>query len=550
MKNIVRRYLFPILTGIALFTSSCDETFLQEVPKDFLSPENAYVDAAGFEAALVALPKLVRDFLWETDGQTYFYYSAFGTDFANFGEALYGTIHRGDYSVLSSQDSEAGVFWRRNYNLIKNANVIITRAESEAVKWSYSGQKEEIIAEAKFYRAWAHRNLAELYGGVPIVDYEITAPKLDFVRASREDVYKFVKEDLQYAAANLPHDEKQPGRVTKAAANHLLAEINICLGDYQSAVNAASAVIDDPAYELMTERFGKRTSSEADVYWDLFQRGNINRADGNKEAIWVIQWEYNTIGGETAYAYGTERAWGARYWSIKDPDGKDGFVLSDSIGRPVGWIVPTYYLQQTIWQDDWNDMRNSKYNIMRNYYYNNPASAYYGQLATHEVLATQELRFWHPTFMKAVAVADHEGGIINTGRIWKDTYMMRLAETYLLRAEAYLGMGNKEKAAADINEVRDRAHARPVDPADVTIDYILDERARELVVEEWRLLTLTRLGLLYDRVKNYNKILQGDGTVVDANVALTIQPHNNLWPIYQGVIDANSGAVLEQNPGY
>ena len=75
-----------------------------------------------------------------------------------------------------------------------------------------------------------------------------------------------------------------------------------------------------------------------------------------------------------------------------------------------------------------------------------------------------------------------------------DQYVFRLAETYLLRAEAYLGNGDQVNAAADINMVRTRANAPEIDPSMVNIDYILDERIRELYYEELRLLTLTRLG--------------------------------------------------------
>ncbi|CAN5382442.1 hypothetical protein BH20BAC1_BH20BAC1_04250 [soil metagenome] len=140
---------------------------------------------------------------------------------------------------------------------------------------------------------------------------------------------------------------------------------------------------------------------------------------------------------------------------------------------------------------------------------------------------------------KASSPEGHPQGFDAGGHLYTDIYAIRLAETYLLRAEAYLDKRDKVAAAADINVLRDRAHATPVSPADVDIDYILDERARELVVEEPRRLTLSRIGLLYDRVKKYNPVS-----------APTIQPFNNLLPIPQNTIDVNSGATFSQNPGY
>lgn len=120
-----------------------------------------------------------------------------------------------------------------------------------------------------------------------------------------------------------------------------------------------------------------------------------------------------------------------------------------------------------------------------------------------------------------------------------DQYIFRLAETYLLRAEAHLLSGNAASAAADINTVRERSSATPVSAAEVTLDYILDERARELAWEELRLLTLMRTGKFVERVKKYNPIT-GDN----------IGDHQNLWPIPYREIETNIEAELEQNPGY
>ncbi|HYH57487.1 MAG TPA: RagB/SusD family nutrient uptake outer membrane protein, partial [Anseongella sp.] len=127
----------------------------------------------------------------------------------------------------------------------------------------------------------------------------------------------------------------------------------------------------------------------------------------------------------------------------------------------------------------------------------------------------------------------------NYGRSFKDTYIMRLAETYLLRAEAYFLSGDLQSAANDINAVRTRAGAGQVTPAEVDLDYILDERARELIIEENRRLTLSRTGKLVERAREYNP--QSGGS---------IQDHHHLFPIPQSSIDANIDAELEQNEGY
>jgi hypothetical protein len=117
--------------------------------------------------------------------------------------------------------------------------------------------------------------------------------------------------------------------------------------------------------------------------------------------------------------------------------------------------------------------------------------------------------------------------------------MLRLAETYLLRAEAYFMKGELANAAADINVVRSRSNAEDVQAGEVTLDYILDERARELVYEEHRRITLQRTGTLLDRVRKYNDLNADD-----------IQDKHALWPIPFSEIEANTDVVLEQNPGY
>ena len=161
-----------------------------------------------------------------------------------------------------------------------------------------------------------------------------------------------------------------------------------------------------------------------------------------------------------------------------------------------------------------------------------------------------------------------------------DWYMIRIAETYLLRAEAYLAQGNKQKAADDINEVRSRAGAKACAAGDVDIDYILDERIRELFGEEHRWITLSRLSCnpkatyvldkypvqnatssntLYERTRKYGFGYEGNTSVkretyTDAMGKTrhipNIKPYNYLLPIPTQTIQSNKDKEVPQNYGY
>ena len=116
---------------------------------------------------------------------------------------------------------------------------------------------------------------------------------------------------------------------------------------------------------------------------------------------------------------------------------------------------------------------------------------------------------------------------------------MRTAETYLVLAEANFRLGDLGGAATAINVLRTRAKATQVTAAQITIDFILDERSRELFSEEDRRHALVRTRKLVERVQLYNKI---SGT----RIAL----RDTLLPIPQSVIDANLSKPMRQNPGY
>lgn len=565
MKSIFKA---SILIAASFWVGGCNEKeILREVPLSFASPENSFITIEDFNASINSLYDILRGTISSGEHRPLDY--VYGTDIG-YNAAQQLNERFGSYpATLTPVSVQARFPWQQYYKLISGANIILNRLDASALT---DKQKIAVEGETRLFRGLAYRNLAHLYGGVPIELEEVTTPKTDYVRAAREQVYQQAAEDLEFASANLPDiSQVKDGKASSSAAKHLLGEIYVCLNRYDDAVRALTQVIDNPGLNLMTQRFGSLGSEPGDVYWDLFRRYNQNRSAGNKEGIWVFQYEVDVLGGVTRSAALAgpmlERDHAPRPYSFpyKDPNGKSPFLplgVSDLTGgRGIGRLRGTDHLVYGIWKDDWNDMRNSEYNFVRDVKFNNPASVWYGRKISEfgnmfRKTLDDTIRNFYPYQSKVTTPGQHPAELFvdpvlktlnasSAGTTYSDQYFIRLAETYLLRAEAYLGKGDLINAAADINVVRSRAKAKPVAPEKVTIDYILDERMRELGVEEKRRLTLNRLGLLYDRTKKYC-----NGHPSAAHFGVDVQPHNNLLPIPFSEIERNTGAELKQNPGY
>ena len=148
-----------------------------------------------------------------------------------------------------------------------------------------------------------------------------------------------------------------------------------------------------------------------------------------------------------------------------------------------------------------------------------------------------------PCFMK---FADPTRESVNQVPSSRDFIIIRLAEMYLIRAEAEMYLGDKVSAANDINVIRRRAaktgceKEMEIRPEDVDIDFILDERGRELSAEMQRFYDLKRTGKLVERVKQHNP-----------DAAPNIKDYHVLRPIPQSVLDAvTNKKEFTQNNGY
>ena len=588
----MKKYLILSMFAAFLLTGCNEDKFLEEKPLDFNSASNSYETAADYDAAITELYFLTREEFYTTYDRT--------TDLSKFADMWITAdpLKSNVVADLSPSGAMAKFYWDENYKLIAQANTVISRLPNSSKLTD--DEKKVYEAKARFFRALAYRTLVLLYGDVPLQLEEVSTPKTDYVRESKDKVKAQVVEDLEFAAANLPEiNTVKDGEISKPAANMLLAEMYLATGDNDKAINAASAVINNPNLALMKNRFGSQAKEDGDVFYDLFRPNNQNRASGNTEGIWVIQFETNIEGGgnNTSHHFWDPGSfWGERFFApqvdkfqLIKPDGTrlqlfDWPIGDMTGGRGIGTHYATNHLYNEIWADDFDDMRNSEYNWPRrfkihrtNVLDDNPElkaampDGYFDLENTvlpdgwsmetgfaGGVAATTQLpnRFMCGYSTKMTTPFHHPDAQYENketyklagtgGKTFTDQYFFRLAEAYLLRAEAYVNKGDKNKAADDINELHKRANAKPCTADQMNLDYILDERLRELTCEEKRRLTLSRVGKLAERIKKYNPYFSAaysaDNKDYDA--------HFDLLPIPLSAIQANKDAKLEQNPGY
>ncbi|MCG8581867.1 MAG: RagB/SusD family nutrient uptake outer membrane protein [Bacteroidales bacterium] len=548
--NNIKIQVFTLLVLLLTSVGCDDDKFLTEDPETFYTTDNIFSSETQVDQAVITLYSDMRR--WHDQPVMV----GDGTDVIDVPEFRLGGTNT-DYSRINADYWLFSYTYNWYYQIIGKANTALHAANLESISYESEDSKAYLIAQARFFRAYAHGFLAELFGGVPIVTEMVTKPRYDYVRATREEVYNFVITEMEAILDDLPETTSQDGRLVKGAAQHYLSEMYLALGietsntsAYDQAIKYASDVIDGGTYRLMTERFGVRKNEEntvtggADVFWDLFQNGNINYNDGNMESIWTFQKDYEASKEDRYAGIGFPREYAPVYRAIEGFTG----VGDDAGGRGVAMKAPTPLTEFVIWDESISagDQRNAEHNISRKIVYNDPNFPdLLGQEVPQEVIdKTNEGRGWiFPIYYKLNT--DKYEGLEegqNRSNIFRDLYAIRLAETILLRAEAYHRKGENQKAADDINMIRSRAQCEIMaTPEMVDIDFILDERARELFVEEeCRWTTLLRMGgtVASDRIRKY---------ALHPHVATTLTFDYNLWPIPQSAIDRNKDVKMEQN---
>ncbi len=538
---------YSIMAMLIFIAISCnEEMFLKEEPRDNIFAENLFVNYEGFRNGLWALYALVRDDRADANNATRAAMWQIGCDnaFVNNGANAIDAFN--DYRNLNSANGLVRSNFDWLYRIVNTANLIIGRAQSGEVDWQGSSEtenltnKNKVIAQASLVRAWAYRHLRYGWGAVPLSTEEISGSNYrnDWERNSVEEIYAQMEKDLSFARDHLEMRE-ETGTVNSAVASHILAELYLAMGKIDLAENEALRVINHGEYELMNHRFGKNASKEGDVFSDIFD--NPLPENGNKEVLWVLNNAYQDVEGSTSIQINNR--WATFYGADRDlrklnlsvlyhyngGRGTGRHSVSDSAFR---WYEP-------------NDLRYSEHNVKKYYIYpeNDAATSF-------KVIKNTNMTYKKPDELENhylwpwVKKWEYVDPFVfeNSLRLpsYDDQIFLRLSETYLLLAEAYMKQQKMDLAAGAINAVRTRSKATPVTPAQINIDLILKERSRELITEEYRRHTLIRTGKFMEWCVKYNPRL--DQTKV--------QQFNELLPIPQTIIDSNTGSVMPQNPGY
>lgn len=547
MRSQLLKTGFIAVSLLGLF--ACENT-LEEYNPSGLTSETVYTTPEGFETLVNAAYSYQRWWYGKEEGYNI---AETGTDIWTSGA---GEVYRDLTQYLNLQGSNAALTneWREFYAAINLCNGGINRIEQAGLSAALRPVRE---GELRFLRAFYYWHIVETWGGVHFTTTETSGILTTANKTPVETFYNQIFEDLKIAVNNLPATQPQYGRVTKGAAQAFLARMYLTRGMNKEALEMARAVIDG--------NYGYKLEAN---FADLWKMSNLK----SKEVIYTVDYSanlaLNDLANSTFNPYGHGRGSNnAHLLFLMKYDDRPGMTRDINNGRPFNRYMPTRFLLDLFSADD------ARYegSFMETWYANSntlPAGIAKGDTAVYctkleiadAVESSKKYQTYdrsdsyladgtvkdnlrYPTLSKFM---DPTRASLNEAQSARDVFVIRLAEVYLIAAEAAMQLGDLAGAAAYVNVVRTRA-AKPgktaamqVKPSDITLDFILDERARELAGEQLRWFDLKRTGKLVERIKKYAP-----------DNAVNIQEHHTIRPIPQTQLDAVVNKnEFKQNAGY
>lgn len=549
MGLIMKRLFIFITVAVSSFilVSSCD---VSEYNPSGITSETVFTTPEGYESLVNAAYSYSRWWYGKEEGWaagemgTDLWTSGAGDENPNFTR----------YESLQPDANVVEVFWEQFYSAINLINAGINRIDESGLSDELQTTRE---AELRFLRAFYYWHIVETWGETHFTTEETEGIEVEATKTSPETIYNQIFEDLNFAVSNLPVTTSDIGRVTKPAAEAFLGRMYLTRGMNQEAYNMADRVINEYDFNLLEN------------YDDLWEMDNLQ----NEEVIWVVNYSedlaLNDQEDSVLFPNGHGRGGhNGHLHFFMTYDQVDGMNRDIENGRPFNRYMPTLFLL-----DLFEEESDARYDgSFKQVWYSNAPSEVEGMAegdtaiyATKDEITAEFRENAVYTIYDRSDMYESDGSIVQRTkypsldkfedptrpsvsemRSSRDAFVIRLAEMYLIAAEAQHKMGNDPIAADYINVIRERA-AIPgqeanmeISAADIDMDFILDERARELAGEQLRWFDLKRTGTLLDRVRMYNP-----------EAGANIQDHHIVRPIPQAQIDAvGNKDEFQQNPGY
>lgn len=562
MKKLT--YVFSVIILVSLAAVSCD--VLNEEVVSGVTAETFYSIPEGFEAAVNAAYAPLRVYYGNEQGGNL---TVMGTDIIrNGGHGGYHYMNNYD-GELNSESGPIWDIWSAFYQGINTTNAAINRAAELEMP---EDEKNAKLGEVRFLRAHYYYILVEQFGPVTLTLEETVGVETEAERAPENEIYDAIISDLEFAIQHLPAEQEEFGRATEPAAKNMLGLVLLTRGykdfaqsdDFSRAAGLFDEVINNYNFELLPD------------VMDAFNHDN----EQNAEVIWSVQYTQDPLLNETTFHWTNGNHSHMHYRSWYEIH-NDGLIRANDpgYGRPWQRYRPSPFGLENYRPLDVDSRYNKFFQDV--WFYNDeptlPAGAAVGDTAvwvtdqrlTASVIADIEARLpgvkageslftWHPDnqndpwfmyglmFPSLKKVDDWKRPSTNFPDGSRDYIVYRVSDTYLLAAEAYLQAGDVNTAVERVNAVRRRAawpgmeSQMEITAAELDLDFLLDERGRELYGEQKRWLDLKRTGKLVERVRLYNP---------SGAAKQNIEDHHVLRPIPANQITRTTNNY-PQNPGY
>ncbi len=475
MKKILSiKFIVSLLVAAALLTG-CKKNFLEKPPLSSITDANFYKT----DEQVMAGTALLYSTVWFDYNDKAMYNLG---DFRG-GTAFSAWNDRGNVLFNTTGDNgENGASWRAFYNVVGQSNLFLYNIKRYGGEKVSPTVKKTAIAEARFMRALAYRFLVMNWGAVPVIENNFEYLfDTTITRNTVPSVWRFITREMRAAAEDLPEVPMQEGRLTKWSAEGMLARFYLTRAGVESSGGSRKQQFLDSAKYYAARVINNSGKKLLSNYADLFKYPYDNNAESLFELQWVFAganvWgisnsmpEYLAFSPDIAFGgWGGDK--GATWWLIKQYDG----ITEQADGTLKGRTLDTR-LHSTFMLPGASYPEITKVSDKTKLVY--PFTG-----TDQNFLAVKKYIIGSPIDL---------AGVASQQRYPNNTYMMRLAEMYLIYAEATIGNSASTSDATAI-EYFNRVHTRAGLPAYVvggtngsgplTLDAVFSERFKEFAME-------------------------------------------------------------------